>query len=379
MEIVSQPAGIDAAAADATVKSQFVAESPQRHEASLRIGQCRIGAPAPAYVIAEAGVNHNGSLKLARELIATAKDIGANAVKLQVFTATALTTEQAATAEYQRRNGEFSQRALLEELELSREQYSILRQHAAECGVDFIATPFGVADLAVLETLDVPAIKLASSDLIDVPLVRAAAARNLPLIVSTGAATGEEIERAVARLRLCGALERTVLLHCVSAYPTPNDHANLRRIRALASVFGVRVGYSDHTTSVEAGALAVAAGACVLEKHLTLDQSLPGPDHAASLEPAQFARYIERVREAERMLGSGMLDYDPIEANVRDVARKSVVLAEGLPAGTRLEPEHLTTKRPAGGISAESFDEVVGKTLTCDVPAEAVLQWDLLE
>jgi sialic acid synthase SpsE len=226
--------------------------------------------------------------------------------------------------------------------------------------------------------LDVPAIKLASTDLNNVPLVRRAAATGLPLIVSTGAATREEIERAVARLGGMVAGDHLILLHCVSGYPTPLHAANLGAIRSLCDLAGVPTGFSDHTTLTEIAGWAVAAGACVLEKHFTLDRGAAGPDHAMSLDPAGLAAYVTAARQAEIALGAGRLGMTSLEHDVRRVARKSVVVNAAIRAGTPLSAEMLAVKRPAGGIDPDRLDELVGRRATRDIAPNTVLTWDML-
>jgi N,N'-diacetyllegionaminate synthase len=198
------------------------------------------------------------------------------------------------------------------------------------------------------------------------------------LIVSTGASTAKEIETTVERLRQWGAGERLILLHCVSAYPTPLGAANLRAVGALQRTFGIPCGFSDHTADTRTGAWAVAAGACLLEKHLTLDRSADGPDHGLSLDPSGLSEYILAARDAERALGSGDLGMTAIEADVRAVARKSIVAACDLAAGTRLRPEMLAVKRPGGGIEPDQLDKLAGQRVAVDVSRDTVLTWDML-
>jgi sialic acid synthase SpsE len=208
--------------------------------------------------------------------------------------------------------------------------------------------------------------------------MNAALGTKLPLIVSTGAANEYEIRQAVSRIAARGARDRLILLHCISCYPTPVQHANLRAIARMAEVFGVPVGFSDHTTSEDAGAYAVAAGACVLEKHFTLDRSASGPDHALSLEPSQLRAYVAHVREAESALGCGTLGMSEIEKPVRDVARRSVVSAVAIPAGAVLTDSMLTLKRPGTGISPDCMAGLVGRRTRQTIPADTPLEWGML-
>lgn len=344
----------------------------------VAIGSRTVGPGQPTYVIAEAGVNHDGALDQALRLVDVAAEAGADAVKFQVFRAEELTTAGAETAEYQKRSGASSQRGLLTRLELSDKALRRVRARCNERGIEFLATPFGPRDIDRLMELEVSAIKIASTDVNNAPLLSVAARARLPLIVSTGAATEDEIGTSVERLRQWNVIERLILLHCVSAYPTPLEAANLRAIGTLQRTFGVVCGFSDHTTEARTGAWAVAAGASVLEKHFTLDHAAPGPDHAMSLDPVGLRQYISAVREIERALGTGRLGLTALEADVRAVARKSVVAACDLKTGTVLRPEMLTVKRPAGGIEPDQLDAVIGRQVAGDVAQDTILTWDMI-
>jgi N,N'-diacetyllegionaminate synthase len=326
-------------------------------------------------IIAEIGVNHDGSVEKARELITAAIDAGADAVKFQVFRAAELASAGAPTAAYQRAAGERSQREMLQQLELTDDEFQSLRAFCVERGIVFLATPFGLMDVDRVVAMRSAAIKIASTDLTNAPLLRKAAHSGLPLIVSVGAATRDEILGTAARLRAWGVAERLVLLHCISRYPAPLSTLNLRAIAALRAAANLPIGFSDHSTDTAIGAWAVAAGACVLEKHLTLDRRLRGPDHAMSLDPDQFALYVACVRQVDLALGSGEIGMTEDQADVRDVARKSVVATCDLRAGTVVTPDMLTIKRPAGGIEPDSMDAVVGRTLAVDVLGDTPLTW----
>lgn len=327
------------------------------------------------FVIAEIGVNHDGNPDKARRLIDAAVDAGADAVKFQVFRADELATSAAPTAGYQRQTAGDSQQAMLRKLELSDAEFRRLRDHAQSRGIGFLATPFGISDVDRVAALDCLAIKIASTDLTNSPLLRKAAHTGLPLLVSTGAATADEIIGTAARLRAWGVADRLAMLHCVSSYPTPLAAINLRAIASLSACAGLPVGFSDHTTSAAIGAWAVAAGACILEKHITLDRSDRGPDHASSLDAAQFADYVAAVRQINIALGTGEIGLRPVEEDVRRVARKSVVAARDLPAGTAISPEMLAIKRPAGGIEPDSLDALIGRKLATAVAADSPLDW----
>ena len=264
---------------------------------SITIGERQIGEGAPCFLIAEAGVNHNGDPEQARRLVDAAADAGSDAVKFQTFRSEHLASPQAPKADYQHRStdaGE-SQLDMLRRLELPRSAYPVLQARCAERGILFLSSAFDEADADFLAQLGAPAIKIPSGELTNLPFLAHAARRGLPLIVSTGMAALREVEEAVAAIREAGG-RGLVLLHCVSRYPAPAAHANLRAMRTLADAFGVPVGFSDHTPGIAVAVAAAALGAHVIEKHLTLDRSLPGPDHSSSLDPREFRALVEHCR-----------------------------------------------------------------------------------
>jgi N,N'-diacetyllegionaminate synthase len=347
--------------------------------ARIQIGDHRIGDGEPVLIIAEAGVNHDGSVELALRLVDAAVDAGADVVKFQMFRAVELATATAQTAGYQKATGAPSQRDMLRRLELSDDDFARVAAHCRTRQIEFLATPFSPPDVDRLCHLGVRALKIASTDLNNTLLLRRAAGTGLPLIVSTGASTANEIAATVERLHLWGAADRLVLLHCVSGYPTPLEFGNLRAIAALQREFRVPCGFSDHTASTDIAGWAVAAGACVLEKHFTLDREAAGPDHAMSLDPVELATYVTLARQAQAALGSGRLGLSPIEADVRAVARKSVVAATQIPAGATITPDMLTAKRPAGGIEPDRLDGVVGCRAAVDIAADTILTWEMVQ
>ncbi len=345
---------------------------------TVSIGDHRIARGEPTFVIAEAGVNHNGSLETALRMVDVATRAGADAIKFQLFRARDLASANAPRAEYQRASTTgTSQQKMLAKLELAPDAYARIKEHCDERSILFLATPFGVSQLAWLEQSGVRAIKIASTDLVTEPLLAAACATGLPLILSTGAAETSEIERAVQLVRHAGAADRLILLHCVSCYPTPMEAINLRAIGTLNDTFGVPTGLSDHTTSTRTGALAVSVGACVIEKHFTLDPTARGPDHATSLNPDQLTEYIARIREAQRALGTGMLGLNPIEQEVRRVARKSVVATQLIRSGEIISAEKLALKRPGTGLSPHDLPAIIGRRATADIPGDTLLTWDM--
>jgi N,N'-diacetyllegionaminate synthase len=342
----------------------------------LAIAGRRIASDLPPFVIAEAGVNHNGDVDLARQLIDAAADAGADAIKFQTFRADILALSGSPLADYQQTDypGR-DQRQMLEALELPPAAWRSLKTQADRRGVTFLSTPFDAASLETLLELEIPAIKIGSGDLTNLPLVRQAAATGLPLLISTGMATEAEVALVLQGLNL----SRVGLLHCTSAYPAPIEDANVRAIVTLRHAFGVETGYSDHTLGSVSAIAAVSCGATVVEKHLTLDRGMRGPDHMASMEPVDFRRFADDVRAAWSCLGDGVKAPREVERRVAIVARRSLVTARSLPKGTDLTYADLTSKRPGTGISPLDIDRVVGRRIRRDLPAEHILTEDDLE
>ncbi len=332
-----------------------------------------VDASRPPYLVAEAGVNHNGDMRLALELIEAAAAAGADAVKFQTFRAASLATAGTARAAYQRASGGTSQLEMLRELELPADGWSRLARRAEELGIVFFSTPFDGPSVDMLAELGIPVFKVGSGDLTNALLLRAVAAHGLPVILSTGMGTLDDVDRAVQELRDGGA-GSVALLHCASLYPAPEAEVNLRAIGTLRERFGEPIGFSDHTTGLTAPVVATALGARIIEKHLTLDQGLPGPDHAASLEPAAFGRLVEGVRTAWTTLGDGRKEPRPGEQEMMRAARRSLVTARALSAGHRLEMADLDAKRPGTGISPMDVEGVLGRRLAVDVEADHLLQ-----
>jgi N,N'-diacetyllegionaminate synthase len=344
----------------------------------FQVGDRIVGPSQPPLVIAEIGVNHDGSLQRALELVAAAHGSGADAVKLQFFRAQTLLHSSAALAGYQ--EGKTSAQNpfdLLKKYELPSDEIRRVVQRIRELKMIPIATPFSPSDMELVESQRLPAIKIASPDLVNRPLLERAASLKKPLIVSTGAATLDEIATTIGWLRNWGS--EFSLLHCVSAYPVKNSDAHLAWIDELANRFNCVVGFSDHTTSHLSGALAVAAGACIIERHLTYDRNAQGPDHAASSNPGQFDRYVKLIREAQVFRGSPGKTVLPIEEDVREVSRQSLVLRRSIYPGETLKPDDLTVQRPGTGLPAAEITQAVGRKITRFVNAGSMLQWDMLE
>lgn len=319
-----------------------------------------LGSKDGVFVIAEIGVNHDGSTEQAIKLVRGAAEAGADAVKLQLFRAERLMHASSSFAEYQKRDAkEATAIEMLRRYELSEEAVAQIAAETRRLGLKLLATPFSPGDLQLIRSLDLPAIKIASPDLVNKPLLREAARLGRPLLVSTGAAEMDEVAATVGWLKEWNA--GFALLHCVSSYPVPMAEANLGWIGELRARFGAAVGYSDHTSEIVAGALAVAAGAEFIEKHLTLDRQAPGPDHAASLEVAQFAEYVRLIRLARTMIGAGGKRVLDIERDVRRVSRQSLVLAKSVAAGKAIDESDLTVQRPGTGVPAGEIDRWIGR------------------
>ena len=328
-------------------------------------------------IIAEAGVNHNGDLDLAKQLIDAAAEAGADLVKFQTFSAERLVTQGAPKADYQTRTtGQSeSQFAMLRRLELFHEMHEALMAHCRERGIGFFSTGFDTESLDYLDSLGAERFKVPSGEITNLPYLRHIGGFGKPVILSTGMATLGEIEEALAALEAAGTPRtRITVLHCNTEYPTPMADVNLRAMNSIRDAFGVAVGYSDHTPGIEVPIGAVALGATVIEKHLTLDRNLPGPDHKASLEPGELAAMVRAIRNIEQALGDGIKRPSPSEAGNRPIARKSLVAAGPIRAGETFTPENVTAKRPGTGISPMRWDEVMGRAATRDYAVDELIE-----
>lgn len=345
----------------------------------MMLGGRTIRTGAPIFLIAEAGVNHNGDVDIARRLVDMAAEVGADAVKFQTFTADRLATHTTPLADYQREGVGFDEtmQEMLSELVISDEAHRQLQAHAQERGLVFLSSPFDEERADFLAELGVPAIKLGSGELTNLPLLRHVAAKGLPIILSTGMATLEEVREAVRVF--AGTRSQVALMHCTSSYPTLPQDANLRVIKTLMDRFALPVGYSDHTEDHVAAVAAVALGICILEKHITLDRSMHGPDHKASADPEMFAEYVKRVREAELCMGSAEKQPTGGEFAIMSAARKSIVAAADIPKGAVLLQEMLAAKRPGTGISPARMQDIIGRRAATDIAADTVLSESMIE
>lgn len=315
-------------------------------------------------IIAEAGVNHNGDLARAKALVHAAAEAGVDIVKFQTFSADRLTTASAKRAAYQIKNapGAESQHAMLKRLELTDAMHVELLAHCRRHGIEFLSTGFDVPSLEMLVGLGLERLKVPSGEITNLPYLRYLGGLGKSVIVSTGMATLGEIEDALVALERAGTRrDQLTLLHCTTEYPAPMHEVNLHAMAALASAFGLPVGYSDHTVGIEVPVAAVALGACVIEKHFTLDRTLPGPDHKASLEPSELTAMVRAIRNVELALGDGIKRPSDVEMQNRAVARKSIVAARPIRAGDAFSAENMTTKRPGDGLSPMHWDTLLGR------------------
>jgi N,N'-diacetyllegionaminate synthase len=315
-------------------------------------------------VIAEAGVNHNGNLDLAKSLIDAAAEAGADFVKFQTFKAKSLVTNTAPKAEYQVKNAgaDESQFEMIRSLELSEQMHEQLWDYCAKKNIGFLSTGFDISSIDYLKSLGIDLFKVPSGELTNLPFLRHIGALNKDVILSTGMACLGEIEQAIDAVEKAGTpRDKITVLHCTTEYPAPMEDVNLRAMHNIGAALGVRVGYSDHTPGIEVPIAAVALGATVIEKHFTLDRSLPGPDHRASLEPDELKAMVAGIRNIERALGDGIKRPSPSELKNKPIARKSLVAATDINAGDLFSPENLIAKRPGTGISPMRWDEIIGR------------------
>ena len=333
--------------------------------------------PNRTLIIAEAGVNHNGDPDLALRLIDAAAEAGADYVKFQTFDAGRLATAAARKADYQARGtgGDESQFEMLRRLELSPAMHRSLIAHCAARGIAFFSTGFDIESVDLLLALGLDRFKIPSGEITNLPYLRHVGALGKPVILSTGMATLGEIEAAVEALERAGTpRERLTVLHCTTEYPAPFDQVHLRAMQNIGRALGVAIGYSDHTAGIEVSIAAVALGATIIEKHFTLDRNLPGPDHRASLEPAELKALVTAIRNVNSALGEGVKRTGAREAENRPIVRKSLVARRPIHAGEHFTSENVTAKRPGTGISPMRWDEIIGKIATKDYEGDELIR-----
>jgi N,N'-diacetyllegionaminate synthase len=345
----------------------------------ISIGNRKVGGGEPCFIIGEAGVNHNGSLEIALQLVNTAVDARCDAVKFQTFKSEKVISPSAQKATYQRETtGDAeTQLEMVRKLELPFEAFRYLERYCRERNIVFLSTPFDDESAAFLAELPVPALKIPSGELTNLPFLENLAQKGLPLIVSTGMATMEEVAAALNAIRGAGD-SPILLLHCVSNYPAAPSSMNLRAMRTLEDAFGFSVGLSDHTTGIEVSLAAVALGACVIEKHFTLSHDLPGPDHRASLEPHDLVSLVKGIRNIEAALGDGIKRPVPEELDTAAVARRSLVVVRFVPAGTTITIDMIDILRPGIGLPPAMRSHVLGRRVRHDIEAGTLLTLDML-
>ncbi|MFX1483472.1 MAG: N-acetylneuraminate synthase [Promethearchaeota archaeon] len=346
---------------------------------NIKLGSRRIGDGESVFIIAEAGVNHNGEMRIAKKLVDAAVASGVDAVKFQTFKTEKLTTKQADMAEYQKDQVKEhdSQFDMIKRLELSYDSFVELKEYCDERGILFLSTPHSVDAVDFLDSL-MPAYKIGSGDLTNLPFLRMVALKGKPIFLSTGMANLEEVREAVQTIREVGRNE-LVLLHCLTNYPADIRDSNLRAMGTMKSEFGLPIGFSDHTMGTAASIAAVAMGACVIEKHFTTDRNLPGPDHKASLEPQQLTELVGSIRDIEAALGTGVKEPTEDEIKIRAIARKSIVSVVKIRKGEEITTEMIDIKRPGDGIAPKHYDDVIGKKAAREIQEDCVLTWDMID
>ena len=327
------------------------------------------------YIIAEAGVNHNGSFDLACRLVDAAKAAGADCIKFQTFKTDALVSHGAQKAEYQKAatGGGSSQQDMLRKLELSYDAFTALKGYCDRAGIAFLSTPFDLESIDFLNTIDMPFWKIPSGEITNWPYLTAIAKTGKPVVMSTGMCDMDEIAAAVRVLKENGTGEIR-LLHCNTEYPTPYEDVNLKAMLTMRDAFGLETGYSDHTRGIEVPIAAAALGAVVIEKHFTLDRNMEGPDHKASLEPQELKSMVTAIRHIEKALGTGVKTPSPSERKNITVARKSIVASKPIRAGEILSEDNITVKRPGTGISAMRWPEVLGTRAVRDFEEDELIE-----
>ena len=326
------------------------------------------------YIIAEAGVNHNGDIDLAYRLVDAAKEAGADCIKFQTFKSENLVSHTAQKAEYQKEaTGDSSQQDMLKELELTYDEFVSLKEYCDRKGIVFLSTPFDFESIEFLNSIEMPFWKVPSGEVTNYPYLVALAKTGKPVVMSTGMCEMEEIGDAIQVLWNNGTRDIR-LLHCNTEYPTPFEDVNLRAMVTLRDTFGVEVGYSDHTRGIEVPIAAVAMGATVIEKHFTLDRNMEGPDHKASLEPQELRQMVDSIRHIEAALGTGVKEPSPSERKNITVARKSIVAKKRIAEGDVLTEENVTVKRPGSGISPMRWNEVLGTKAVRDFEEDELIE-----
>jgi N,N'-diacetyllegionaminate synthase len=328
-------------------------------------------------IIAEAGVNHNGDYELARKMVVAARECGADYIKFQTAVPELVISKFAPKAEYQlgTTSLEESQLDMCRAIHLPLTDYRPLKQFCDETGIRFLSTPFDLVSIDVLHELNMDFFKIPSGEITNLPYLQKIASKRKPVILSTGMCSLGDVEEAIRVIEDAGLnRDMLTLLHCNTEYPTPYEDVNLNAMVTLSDAFGVKTGYSDHTKGIEVALAAVALGACMIEKHFTLDNTMPGPDHQASLEPQELKQLISSIRNIEKSLGSRVKRVSPSEEKNRNVARKSIVASRDIKQGELFREENITVKRPGNGISPMQWHSVIGKTAPRDFLEDELIE-----
>jgi N-acetylneuraminate synthase len=344
----------------------------------VKINGRSVGPGHPCFIIAEAGVNHNGKLELAKKLVDAAAEAGADAVKFQAFKSKELASAKAPKAAYQKETtdqGE-SQLEMLRKLELDIPSHRILMDYCIERGILFLSSPFDEKSADELEQLGVEAYKIPSGEITNLPFLARIATKGKPMIVSTGMSTLGEVEEAIGTIEISGN-RKLILLQCVSNYPAHPKDVNLRAMDTMATAFNCPVGYSDHTQGIEVSLAAVAMGACVIEKHFTLDRDLPGPDHKASLEPKELAALVKGIRVVESAMGSGRKAPAASESDTAYVVRKSLVAKRNIPGGSIITEDMIAVKRPGNGLPPSMLQKILGLEVKTDIEEDTLISLEM--
>jgi len=346
----------------------------------IKIAGRPVGEGEPCFIIAEAGVNHNGDINLAKKLIDIAKEAGADAVKFQTFRAEEVVTKNTEKAEYQKETTgtKESQFEMIKRLELTESDFKELYNYTLEKGEIFLSSPFDKVSVELLDRLGVPAFKIPSGEITNFPLLKHIAGKKKPIILSTGMSTLGEIEEALEVMRQEGT-EEIILLHCVSCYPAKIEGMNLRAMETSKHAFKLPVGLSDHTMGITVPIAAVALGACILEKHFTLDKNLPGPDHRASLEPEELKQMVQAIRDVEKARGDGIKKPTKEEEENKKAARRSIVAKVDIPKGAIIAEEMLDIKRPGTGIEPRYLNLVVDAKAVRGIKQNGAINWKMLK
>jgi N-acetylneuraminate synthase len=347
--------------------AQYLIQEKRKTGKRIKIGDKHISKDDPCFIIAEAGINHNGDLQLAKKLVDSAKDAGADAVKFQTFKAEDVVSDKAPLVDYQIQNigSRKTQLEMLKEYELSYGDFEELKRYCDKRRVIFLSTPhsWGAADF--LEPL-VPAYKIGSADITNVPFLKHVAEKRKPVIFGTGMSTLDEVREALNAIYSSGNSE-IIALHCTSRYPCPPEKVNMRAMTSMQNEVDCLVGYSDHTRGLTVPIMAVTLGAVVIEKHITIDRDLQGPDHNASLEPREFKSMVDDIRESEMSMGNSVKIPTSGEIKIRLLTRKSIVTNEDLKEGMKIKQEHLSFKRPGDGLSPAKLNKIIGRRLKRDI------------